>query len=79
MPWPLLLVRARRPQPPMPGREGSGELLEAYSKGLADQELTRLADGHPTATLQDIDATQPRCPRSRRRWPCGAPVPGPVG
>ncbi|MEU9010422.1 hypothetical protein AB0D12_11650 [Streptomyces sp. NPDC048479] len=56
VPCPQLLVRARRPQPPMPGMAWFDELLEAYAKGL-DQELARLADERPTATVEDIDAT----------------------
>ncbi|MFD9222345.1 hypothetical protein ACFWDI_20560 [Streptomyces sp. NPDC060064] len=57
VPCPLLVVvLALRSQPPMPGMEWFDELLEAYAKGL-DQELARLADERPTATVEDIDAT----------------------
>ncbi|MGW0554444.1 hypothetical protein ACWDZ6_09635 [Streptomyces sp. NPDC002926] len=59
----------------MPGREWSGELLEAYSKGL-DQELTRPADEHLTATVKDTDATHDVLPEEPAA--VAVPVPGPV-
>ncbi|MFD7709221.1 alpha/beta fold hydrolase [Streptomyces sp. NPDC059786] len=53
---PLLLGRATRPVPPVPGTEWSDALTAAYAEGLA-RDLDALADTHPRVTVARIDAT----------------------
>ncbi|MFE4373261.1 alpha/beta fold hydrolase [Streptomyces sp. NPDC056835] len=61
VPCPALCVRARRPQPPMPGMEWFHELTDSYTKGL-DRDLAALVeerrrDGAAPLAVEDIDAT----------------------
>ncbi len=56
VPCPLLVVRARRPQPPVPGMEWFDELLAAYAKGLTE-DLALLTDRRQQVRVEDIDAT----------------------
>lgn len=53
---PLLLGRALRPVPSIPGLDWFDELMAAYAKGLA-RDLTELADSRPEVTVADLDAT----------------------
>ncbi|MFF5002253.1 alpha/beta fold hydrolase [Streptomyces phaeochromogenes] len=53
---PLLLGRALRPVPSIPGLGWFDELMAAYAKGLA-RDLTELADSRPEVTVADLDAT----------------------
>lgn len=53
---PLLVVRARRPQPPMPGMEWFDKLIETHARRM-DEELAALVNERPTAATRDMDAT----------------------
>jgi pimeloyl-ACP methyl ester carboxylesterase len=53
---PLLLGRALRPVPPIPGVERFDELMTAYGKGLA-RDLTELAERRPEVTVVGIDGS----------------------
>ncbi|MEU9980907.1 alpha/beta hydrolase [Streptomyces sp. NPDC050856] len=53
---PLLLGRALRPVPPIPGMDWFGGLMAAYSRGLA-RDLAELAAGRSTVTVAGIDGT----------------------
>lgn len=53
---PLLVVRARREQPPMPGMEWFEKLIETHT-GRMDRELASLVKERPTAATADLDAT----------------------
>jgi hypothetical protein len=53
---PLLLGRAARPVPPVPGLPWFDELMTAYGKGLA-RDLAALAARRPTVRVVGIDGT----------------------
>ncbi|WP_419668181.1 alpha/beta fold hydrolase [Streptomyces sp. 2-1] len=53
---PLLLGRALRPVPSIPGLDWFDELMAAYAEGLA-RDLAELADSRPEVTVADIDGT----------------------
>lgn len=53
---PLLVVRARRPQPPMPGMEWFAKLMATHARRM-DAELAALVSECPTAVTRDLDAT----------------------
>ncbi|MEU1041916.1 alpha/beta hydrolase [Streptomyces sp. NPDC005907] len=55
-PQPLLLVRALRPDPPVPGTDRYDGLMAAFAKGLA-RDLAELAEQRPDVTVAGIDAT----------------------
>ncbi|MFD1656727.1 alpha/beta fold hydrolase [Streptomyces caeni] len=56
MPSPLLLGRARRPAPPVPGSDGADAMAAAGAQGLA-RELAALAGEQPGVAVVEIDAT----------------------
>lgn len=57
VPCPVLCVRGRRPQPPMPGMEWFEELIASHARGL-DRDLAELVRDRPdSVTVEDIDAT----------------------
>ncbi|MEW1721825.1 alpha/beta fold hydrolase [Streptomyces sp. NPDC093109] len=61
VPCPVLCVRGRRPQPPMPGMEWFEELTAAYARGL-DRDLAEAAGavaaaGRGPLVVEDVDAT----------------------
>ncbi|WP_405887306.1 alpha/beta hydrolase [Streptomyces sp. NBC_01136] len=53
---PLLLGRALRPAPPIPGMPWFDELMTAYRRGLA-RDLAELAERRPTVRVVGIDGT----------------------
>ncbi|MEV0225663.1 alpha/beta hydrolase [Streptomyces sp. NPDC050704] len=53
---PLLLGRALRPVPKVPGLDWFDELMAAYVKGLA-RDLAELAEERPEVTVAEIDGT----------------------
>ncbi|MEV6531248.1 alpha/beta hydrolase [Streptomyces sp. NPDC051639] len=53
---PLLLGRALRPTPPVPGKEWFDDLMRAYGMGLA-RDLTALAAQRPHVRVVGIDGT----------------------
>ncbi|AVH54984.1 MULTISPECIES: alpha/beta fold hydrolase [Streptomyces] len=53
---PLLLGRALRPGPPIPGMEWLGELMGAYAQGLA-RDLAQLAEQRADVTVAEIDGS----------------------
>ncbi|MET9295216.1 alpha/beta hydrolase [Streptomyces sp. NPDC003077] len=53
---PLLIVRALRPNPSVPGVPWFDELMAAYTKGLA-RDLERLGRDHPQVTVAGVDGT----------------------
>ncbi|MFF8954201.1 alpha/beta fold hydrolase [Streptomyces sp. NPDC014894] len=55
-PCPLLVVRARRPQPPTPGMEWFDALLAEFARDL-DEELALLTKERERAEVVEIDAT----------------------
>lgn len=52
----LLVVRARRPRPPMPGMEWSEKLTATHTRRM-DVELSSLVSERPTVATRDLDAT----------------------
>ncbi|WP_406176635.1 alpha/beta fold hydrolase [Streptomyces sp. NBC_00996] len=56
VPVPLLLGRALRPVPSIPGMDWFDELMAAYGKGLA-RDLAQLADERTEVTVAEIDGT----------------------
>ncbi|GAA5018768.1 alpha/beta fold hydrolase [Streptomyces siamensis] len=56
VPVPLLLGRALRPVPPVPGVDWFDELMTAYGRGLA-RDLDLLAAERPTVSVAGIDGT----------------------
>ncbi|MFD4411966.1 alpha/beta fold hydrolase [Streptomyces sp. NPDC058467] len=55
-PVPLLLGRALRPVPSIPGMDWFDALMAAYARGLA-RDLARLAKERPDVTVTEIDGT----------------------
>ncbi|MGP4045835.1 alpha/beta fold hydrolase [Streptomyces sp. 2A115] len=53
---PLLLGRALRPVPPIPGLDWFDELMAAYGSGLA-RDLAELAENRAEVTVAEIDGT----------------------
>lgn len=53
---PLLLGRALRPVPPIPGLDWFNELMAAYARGIA-RDLAELAEKRATVTVAEIDGT----------------------
>ncbi|WP_055490980.1 alpha/beta fold hydrolase [Streptomyces sp. TP-A0356] len=53
---PLLLGRAQRPVPSVPGLDWFDPMMAAYAKGLA-RDLAALAEERPGVTVAEIDAT----------------------
>lgn len=53
---PLLICRARRRNPVVPGLEWFDELMAAYGKGLG-RDLAELARSRPEITVEEVDAT----------------------
>ncbi|MER6911676.1 alpha/beta hydrolase [Streptomyces sp. NPDC000594] len=54
---PLLLIRAERPQPPVPGMEWFDALMESWNRGL-DTDLAHLTRSRPdSVTVTGVDAT----------------------
>ncbi|KPI22211.1 hypothetical protein OK074_1049 [Actinobacteria bacterium OK074] len=53
---PLLLARALRPMPSIPGNDWYDGLMAAYARGL-DRDLAELAAERPNVTVVHIDAT----------------------